>query len=60
MAADVAFKVAPFVHPRLAALMSGNIGDKSDLTLFQMLMRDLDEAGKPARYIDHDASEVAK
>lgn len=54
MAADVAFKAAPFVHPRLAALMTNPGGDKSAGTLFEMLMRDLDEAGKPARYIDHD------
>lgn len=60
MAADVAFKAAPFVHPRLAALMTNPGGDRSASTLFDMLMRDLDEAGKPARYIDHDASEVAK
>jgi len=56
MAADVAFKAAPFVHPRLAALMTNPGGDKSAGTLFEMLMRDLDEAGKPARYIDADFS----
>lgn len=60
MAADVAFKAAPFVHPRLAALLTNPGGDKSAGTLFEMLMRDLDEAGKPARYIDHDSGEVAK
>lgn len=60
MAADVAFKAAPFVHPRLAALMTNPGGDKSAGTLLELLMRDLDEAGKPARYIDHDASEVAR
>lgn len=60
MAADVAFKAAPFVHPRLAALITNPGGDKSASTLFEMLMRDLDEAGKPARYIDHDAGEVVK
>lgn len=60
MAADVAFKAAPFVHPRLAALITNPGGDKSASTLFDMLMRDLDEAGKPARYIDHETGEVAK
>lgn len=60
MAADVAFKAAPFVHPRLAALLTNPGGDKSAGTLLELLMRDLDEAGKPARYIDHDASEGAK
>lgn len=58
MAADVAFKAAPFVHPRLAALLTNPGGDKSAGTLLELLMRDLDEAGKPARYIDHDASET--
>lgn len=60
MAADVAFKAAPFIHPRLAALITNPGGDKSASTLFEMLMRDLDEAGKPARYIDHDAGESVK
>jgi hypothetical protein len=54
MAADVAFKAAPFVHPRLAALMTNPGGDRSAGSLLDLLMRDLDEAGKPARYIDHD------
>lgn len=60
MAADVAYKAAPYVHPRLAALITNPGGDKSSATLFDMLMRDLDQAGKPARYIDHDSNEVAK
>lgn len=60
MAADVAFKAAPFIHPRLAALLTNPGGDKAAGTLLDLLMRDLDEAGKPARYIDHDADEVAK
>jgi hypothetical protein len=60
MAADVAFKAAPFVHPRLAALITNPGGDRSAGSLLDLLMRDLDEAGKPARYIDHDAGEVAK
>ncbi len=60
MAADVAFKAAPFVHPRLAAVITNPGGDKAAGTLLEQLMRDLDEAGKPARYIDHDSGEVAK
>ena len=57
MAADVAFKAAPYLHPRLAAMITAQGTDKSAETLFSMLMRDLDEAGKPARYIDHDPNE---
>ena len=60
MAADIAFKAGPYLHPRLAAVITNPGGDKSSMTMLQQLMQDLDEAGKPARYIDHDASEVAK
>lgn len=60
MAADIAFKAAPYLHPRLAAIVTNVGGDKNPVTMLQMLMQDLDEAGKPARYIDHDPSEVAK
>lgn len=60
MAVDVAYKAAPYVHPRLAAVVTNPGGDRSAGTLLDILMRDLDEAGKPARYIDHDASEAVK
>lgn len=57
MAADVAMKAAPYLHPKLAALITAPGNDKSNATLLSMLMNDLDEAGKPARYIDHDPLE---
>jgi hypothetical protein len=57
MAADVAFKAAPYLHPRLAAIITNPGGDKSSMTMLQMLMQDLDEAGKPARFIEHDPDE---
>lgn len=60
MAADVAMKVAPFVHPRLAAIVTRQDDGSSPTSLLQLLMKDLDEAGRPARYIEHDADEVAK
>ena len=60
MAADVAMKVAPFVHPRLAAIVTRQDDGSSPTSLLQLLMQDLDEAGKPARYIEHDASETVK
>jgi hypothetical protein len=60
MAADIAFKAAPYLHPRLAALITNPGGDRSSMTMLQQLMQDLDEAGKPARYIDHDSGEVMK
>lgn len=60
MAVDVAYKAAPYIHPRLAAFISRQGDDKSPTNLLQLLMQDLDEAGQPARYIDHDVSEVVK
>lgn len=60
MAADVAMKVAPFVHPRLAAIVTRQDDGSNPKSLLQLLMKDLDEAGRPARYIEHDESEVAK
>jgi hypothetical protein len=60
MAADCAMKVAPFLHPRLAAVVTRQDDGSSPTSLLQLLMQDLDEAGKPARYIEHDAGEVIK
>lgn len=60
MAVDVAYKAAPFMHPRLAALITNPGGDRNAADLLQLLMSDLDEAGKPARFIDHDPGEVVK
>lgn len=60
MSVDVAFKLAPFLHPKLAAMMVAQGNDKNAETLFAMLMRDLDEANKPAGYIEHDPTEVVE
>lgn len=60
MAVDVAYKAAPYVHPRLAAVMTSPGDDKDPGSLISQLFRELDEAGRPGRYIDHDASEVVK
>jgi len=58
MAVDVAYKVAPFCHPRLAAVVTNPAGDaKNPFNVLALLMRDLDEAGKPPRFIDHDSEE---
>lgn len=56
-ATDVAYKVAPFVHPRLSAIMTNPGANDSPMTLLATLMRELDEAGQPPRYIDHQANE---
>lgn len=56
-ATDVAYKVAPFVHPRLSAIMTNPGANDSPTTLLATLMRELDEAGQPPRYIDHQAEE---
>ncbi len=55
-AVDIAYKVAPYVHPRLSAIMTNPGSENSPLNILGVLLRDLDEAGRPARYIDHDSS----
>lgn len=61
MAVDVAYKAAPFCHPRLAAVVTNPAGDaKNPMNVLALLMQELDEAGKPPRFIDHDASEVVR
>lgn len=60
MAADTAMKVAPYMHAKLAALITAPGNEKTNSSLLSMLMRDLDEAGKPARYIEHIPGEGAK
>ena len=51
-AVDVAYKVAPYIHPRLSAIMTNPGSNDSPLNILGILLRDLDEAGRPARYID--------
>lgn len=51
-AVDIAYKVAPYVHPRLSAIMTNPGSNDSPLNILGVLLRDLDEAGRPARYID--------
>jgi len=53
-AVDVAYKVAPYVHPRLAALITNPQDDRNPLNAVAMLFKELDEAGRPPQYIDHD------
>jgi hypothetical protein len=60
MAVDVAYKAAPYVHPRLAAVITNPASGDSPLNAVAALFRDLDEAGRAPRYIDHDVSEVVK
>jgi hypothetical protein len=59
-AVDVAYKVAPFVHPRLAALITNPGSEQNPLNAVAMLFKELDEAGRPPQYIDHDPGEVVK
>lgn len=60
MAVDVAYKVAPYVHPRLAAIITNPGSSESPLNAVASLFRELDEAGRPPRYIDHDDREVSQ
>lgn len=56
MAVDVAYKVAPYIHPRLSAIMTNPGSNDLPLNVLSTLLQDLDEAGRPARYIDHEPS----
>lgn len=58
LAVDVAYKAAPFVHPRLAALLANPGNDQNPMNAVAALFKELDEAGRPAGYIDHDPNEV--
>jgi hypothetical protein len=60
MAVDVAYKAAPYVHPRLAAVLTNPGSGDSPLNAVAALFRDLDEAGRVPRYIDHDPGEVSQ
>jgi hypothetical protein len=57
-AVDVAYKLAPYIHPRLSAIMTNPGTDGNQLNILQTLFKDLDEAGRPSRYIDHDPEET--
>lgn len=54
LAVDVAYKVAPFIHPKLAAIITNPGSTDNPLNILGTLLRDLDEAGRPARYLDHE------
>ena len=54
LAVDVAYKGAPYSHARLSAIMTNPGSGDSHVTILATLLRDLDEAGRPARYIDHE------
>lgn len=53
-AVDVAYKVAPFVHARLSAIITSPGSTDNPTNILSLLLRDLDEAGRPARYLDHE------
>ena len=57
MAVDVGYKVAPYCHARLQAVLI-NAGDgEKPLNAIRQLFADIDEAGRPSRFIEHDANE---
>jgi hypothetical protein len=57
LAVDVAYKAAPYCHARLAALITNPQDDRNPLNAVAMLFKELDEAGRPATYIDYDPAE---
>ena len=55
---DAGARAAPFCHPRLAAVVDATRNQgQNPWNILGLLLRDIDEAGKPARYIDHDPNE---
>lgn len=58
MAVEVGYKVAPYVHARLSAIAVAD-ASQTPLNAVRQLLKDIDEVGRHARYIDHDPSETA-
>lgn len=52
MASEDAFKVAPFIHPRLAAVAVGS-GDQNPDDIVQALLDDIDARQRDPRVIEH-------
>lgn len=58
LSADIGARCAPFMHPRLAAIVTNAGGTGNNpVTVLQMLMQDIDEAGRPPRFIDNEPDE---
>lgn len=55
MGVDVAFKAAPYLHPRLSAILMKNPDQSSPSDVLSNLLKDLDEAGRTPRYIDNQS-----
>lgn len=53
-AVDIGYKLAPFIHARYSAIINTPGSTDSPLNVLGVLLRDLDEAGRPARYLDHE------
>lgn len=55
LASEDAYKIAPYLHPRLAAIMtSGGAGD-NPADVVQMLLDDIDRRQRDPRVIEHQA-----
>lgn len=52
LASDDAYKVAPYIHPRLAAVMTNNTGD-NPADVIQALLDDIDARQRDPRVIEH-------
>lgn len=60
LATDIAYKAAPYLHPRLAAVMVTDPGDRSGepLSVMRALLDDVDRmARERGKLIDHDPTE---
>lgn len=61
LASEDAYKVAPFIHPRLAAFknVNGNEGE-SDVDIITALLNDIDARQREPKQIEHQANEDAE
>lgn len=55
LASDDAYKVAPYIHPRLAAVVVGGNAGESVLDIVQALLDDIDARQRDPRVIEHEA-----
>lgn len=53
MASEDAFKVAPYIHPRLSAMAVGGNAGKSDVDIIQALLEDIDARQRDPKLIEH-------
>jgi hypothetical protein len=57
LASDDAYKVAPYIHPRLAAVITNGNAGTSDMDVVTALLDDIDARQRDPRVIEHRAKD---